>query len=268
MRWIEVGNGGVEEFGEREIGFADAVDYASGELVRAVAVEVGVIADGGGLAGEGVGGVMHEGFEGAFGAHGFEESFAHGVEIDECDFLFCGDFADGVGVGTEGVGDFAGVVEGAAVHGGDENGRCAFSAGLGDEVDEEFFVFVERDGAGLHVVVSELHEEIVARLHGGHDLCEATLADKTFRGLAGLCVVGDDDAGKKEAGKHLSPGGPGFVVLVDDGGVAGQVDDGLIRNGFDVDGADAGMIAVEFEGEFVVPVEDAQLAWFETDFIV
>ena len=49
---VEVGNGGIEEFCEREIGFADAVDDTAGELISAVAVEVGVVADRGGLARE------------------------------------------------------------------------------------------------------------------------------------------------------------------------------------------------------------------------
>ena len=51
---VEVGDFGVEEFCQWQVGFADAVDDAAGELVGAVAVEVGVVADGGGLAGEGV----------------------------------------------------------------------------------------------------------------------------------------------------------------------------------------------------------------------
>ena len=265
---VEVGDVGVEEFCEGEVGFADAVDDAAGEFVGAVAVEVGVVADGGGLAGEGVGGVVHEGLDGAFGAHGFEEGLAHGVEVDEGDLLLGGDFAHGVGVAAEGVGDVAGVVEGAAVHGGDEDGCCAFGAGLGDVVDEEFLVVVERDGAGLHVVVGELNEEVVAGLDGGHDLGEALFGDEALGGLAGFGVVGDDDAGEEEAREHLAPGGPGLVVLVDYGGVAGEVDDGLVGDGFDVDGADAGVVAVELEGELVVPVEDAEFAGFEVDFVV
>jgi hypothetical protein len=102
---------------------------------------VRVVADGGGLAGEGIGGVVHEGFEGAFGAHGFEEGFAHGVEVDEGYFLLGGDLAHGVRVWAKGVSDLAGVVEGAAVHGGDEDRCCAFGAGLSDVVGEQFFVF-------------------------------------------------------------------------------------------------------------------------------
>lgn len=52
MGGVEVGDAGVEEFGKGEVVFADAVDDAAGELVGAVAVEVGVVTDGGGLAGE------------------------------------------------------------------------------------------------------------------------------------------------------------------------------------------------------------------------
>ena len=49
---VEVRNGGVEELCEGEVGFADAVDDAAGELVGAVVVKVGVVADGVGLPGK------------------------------------------------------------------------------------------------------------------------------------------------------------------------------------------------------------------------
>ena len=38
-------------------------------------------------------------------------------------------------------------------------------------------------------------------------------------------------------------------------------------DGFDVDGADAGVVAVELEGKLVVPVEDAEFAGFEFYFV-
>ena len=78
--------------------------------------------------------------------------------------------------------------------------------------------------ADLLVVVGELHEEVVAGLDLGEDLGEAMLADEALDGLAGFGVVGDDDAGTEEAGEDLAPGGPGLDVLIDDGGVAGEVD--------------------------------------------
>ncbi len=120
---------------------------------------------------------------------------------------------------------------------------------------------------GLHVVMGELNEEIVAGFDGGHDLEEALFGDEAFGGLAGFGVVGDNDAGEEEVREHLAPGGPGFVVLVDDGGVAGEIDDGLVGYGLDVDRADAGVVAVELERKFVVPVEDAEFARFEFDFV-
>lgn len=49
---VEVGDGGVEEFCERKVRFADAMDDAAGELVGSIAVEVSVVCDGGGLTGK------------------------------------------------------------------------------------------------------------------------------------------------------------------------------------------------------------------------
>jgi len=74
-------------------------------------------------------------------------------------------------------------------------------------------------------------------------------------GLAGLGVVGDDDAGKEEAGKLLAPGGPGLDVLVDHGGVAGEVEGGLglgAGERLDGEGVEGGVDAVELKGELGV----------------
>ena len=238
---------------------------------------MGVVVDGFGLVGVGVGGVVHEGVHGGFGAEGLEEGPGHGVEVDEGHVLLGGDLADGLGVVAEGVGDVAGGVEGIAVHGGDEDGRGSGGAGPGDVLGEEALVLGYGDDrlVGLRVVllvvVVELHEEVVAGLDEGEDLGEALLGDEGFDGLAGLGVVGDDDAGGEEAGKHLAPGGPGFDVLIDYGGVTGEVDGGLVRGcsgsieGLDGDGADAGLVAIELEGELGVPVEVADLAGFQVD---
>ena len=265
---VEVGDVGGEVLGKGQVGLADSVDYAAGQFVGSVAVEVGVVVDGFGLVGVGVGGVVHEGVHGGFGAEGFEEGPGHGVEVDEGDVLLGGDLADGLGVVAEGVGDVAGGVEGVAVHGGDEDGCRARCAGFGDVLGEEAFVLVERDCAGFLVVVVELHEEVVAGLDEGEDLGEALLSDEGFDCFAGLGVVGYDYAGDEEAREHLAPGGPGFDVLIDYGGVTGEVDGGLMRGFFyrlDGDGTEAGVVAVEFEGELGVPVEVVDLAGFEVD---
>ena len=161
-------------------------------------------------------------------------------------------------------------VEGASVHGGDEDGGGSGGAGLGDVFKEESLVVFKGDGGlvGLGidflVVVVELEEEVVAWLDEGEDLLEALFSDEALDGFSGFCVVGDDDAGVEEAGEHLSPGGPRFDVLIDDGGVSGEVDGGFL-NGGDGDGPDGGVVAVEFEGELGVPVEVADFAGLEFD---
>ena len=231
---VEVGDVGGEVFGEGQVGLADSLDDAAGQFVGSVVVEVGVVVDGVGLVGVGVGGVVHEGVGGGFGAEGFEEGLRHGVEVDEGDVLLGGDLADGFGVVAEGVGDVTGGVEGVAMHGGDEDGCGSGGAGPGDVLGEEALVLVYRNyglvrlGVDLLVVVVELHEEVVAGLDEGEDLGEALLGDEGFDGLAGLGVVGYDDAGDEEAWEHLAPCGPGFDVLVDYGGVPGEVDGGFV----------------------------------------
>ena len=77
-------------------------------------------------------------------------------------------------------------------------------------------------------------------------------------------MIGDDDAGEEEAGELLAPGRPGFHVLIDHGGVAGEVDD-RFGDGFDGDLADGGVDTVELEGELGIPVEVADFAGLEAD---
>ena len=158
-------------------------------------------------------------------------------------------------------------VEAPAVLRGHNHRHGILGPHLGDEVGEDLLVPVQRHGAGLLVVVVELHEEEVAGLDDGHDLGEALLALERRGGLAGLGVVGDHHAGQEEARKLLPPGGPGLAVLIDHGGVAGQIDHGIgmARQRRYGEGVEAGVGAVELEGELIVPVQVAELALLQAD---
>ena len=180
--------------------------------------------------------------------------------------MLLGDLAHGGGVVAEGLDDLAGCIEVAAVHRCDEDGCGAVGTGFGDELEQVGF---EVGGCGnvagalLLVVVAELDHQVVAGADGGHDLGEAALADEALDGFAGFGFVGDGDAGIEEEWQHLAPGCPGFFVLIDHGGVSGQVDGGDVCDRLDGDGADAGAVAVELECELFVPVERADLARLE-----
>ena len=64
-----------------------------------------------------------------------------------------------------------------AVHGGDDDGRGALGADLGDEVGHDLGV-AGKAVLDLLVVVGELDEEEVAGLDEGHDLGEALFAEE------------------------------------------------------------------------------------------
>lgn len=83
MGWIEGGDGQAEIGFEWEVLVADALHDRSGQLVGAVGVEVRVVFELVGLVGECVGWVVDEGMQGSGWAHGFEEGFAEGIEVDE-----------------------------------------------------------------------------------------------------------------------------------------------------------------------------------------
>lgn len=182
--------------------------------------------------------------------------------------MLLGYFAHGCGVVAESLDDFSVGVEVAAVHRCDEDGCCAVGSGFGDVLEEVGFEVCGRrnvPGALLLIIVAELNHEVVAGTDGGHDFGKAMLADEALDGFAGLGFVGDGDAGVEEERKHLAPGCPGFLVLIDDGGVSGEIDRGDILDRLDDDGTHAGMIAVELKCELFVPVERADLAGFEAD---
>ena len=90
---VEVGDGGIEKFGEGKVGFVDAVDHAAGEFVGAVIVEVGGVGDVALDSWVAAGRELHEGVIGSSGAHGFKHGFGHVVEVDERDSGVFGDLA-------------------------------------------------------------------------------------------------------------------------------------------------------------------------------
>ncbi len=224
----EGGVGGAEFFGEVGDFVADTLDDAAGELVGAVVAVVGVVFEGVILIREGVGRIMDEGIFGAFFSEGLIEFQAHGVKVNDGDFLFLAHLADGGGEVGEGLLGVA-VFPAAAFHGRDEDGVGFLFAGGGEVAFEVFFVAGE--GAGtvafvLLVVVAELDEEVVAGLDGGEDFFEPSFSAEAVEGAAGFGVVGDGDAGLEEGGKHLAPSGPGGFGLVGDGGISGEIDGG------------------------------------------
>ena len=75
-------------------------------------------------------------------------------------------------------------------------------------------------------------------------------------------MIGNYDADAEEAWKHLAPGGPWFHVLIHNGGVSREID-GRLLDRFYGERPETGVVAVEFESQFSVPVQVANLAGFE-----
>jgi hypothetical protein len=172
------------------------------------------------------------------GAEGGPEAFAARPLVDEEHVFGGGDRLHGAGPAADGV------TVGAAFHGGDEDGRGAAAAGLGDEDAQ---VGVE-GGAGfgvglrplwLRVVVTELEEKEVAEFKLAEDFVEAVTGDETFGGFSALGGVGEGEGGLEELRELGGPVAAGAATGIGDGGVAGEKDggEGIV---FDDDEGDEG----------------------------
>ena len=175
------------------VGF-DAFDDAFRKFVGAVGIEVRIVFEFHGLARESVGRILNEGFGGFVGAHGLIENFAHGVQIDQRHVFFAGELAHGIRIIAQSVDDFSVGAEAAAIHRSDENRRGAAQPRFIDIEAQVGFVIgcgVDVIGAGFLIVVRELDEEIVARLHGAENFREAIFGDKSLEGLTRFSLIGD-----------------------------------------------------------------------------
>src|SRR5882757_296348 len=109
----------------------------------------------------------------------------------------------------------------------------------------------------------KLNEEIVATFDGRHDLGEPILSYKAVNRLSRLGVVGDRYSGGKEARQHLPPRRPRLFILVDNRGIPCKVERRYILDLANGNGTHAGMGAVEFERQLVIPIQRANLTRLE-----
>ncbi len=245
-------------FGEIELVILNSQGDDLGEFEGAVGVEMGVVGEGFGVGGKSFGGVMDEGFGAAVGAEFFEEIGCFGVEVDEGNVLFLGEIAHPLGEFAEAVTNFSIGIKLAARHGSDEDGGRLMLAGFINVLLEEGFPFRGIKRLVFHVVGAELDEKVVARLDGFVDLSEAFFLDEGLSGAAGGGAVGDGNFARfEEYGKHLAPTDEGDVVLIADGGIAGEINGDRLRVRCDVEFHQRGILAHEFQIEPAIHIEPA-----------
>ena len=178
----------------------DAIYNALGQFVTAVAVMMGAV---------------HERFV-QVRAERLVKRKAHGVEINErALFLLC-DFANGVRIAFQ----RRALNACFAFHGGDQHGRTALGACFGNDLFRVGFVLVQRVWLfALHIIVAELHEEIIAGFHEAENFLKATARQGIGDGFTGFSVIGDGDFWLKENREHLAPTIPGLGRLVANRGI-------------------------------------------------
>ena len=235
--------------GQRKLRLAHAQRHCLGQQVAAIWVVVGVVQ----LSRGGRGKRRLRAFHPERGVQGL----AHLVEVDERRLEFARRLARGLGIVAERGPDPARRVEGAALDRRNDHRQAAARTGHVHVGPDLGLVGRERAAAAvldlLLVVVPELHQEQVARLHHAQDLVDAAARQRVAVGLARLRVVRHRDLGTEEARQHLAPAVVRLARLVAHGRVA-QQEDGRHPGRHDLDALDGVWLAIEFQGQALVPV--------------
>ena len=108
----------------------------------------------------------------------------------------------------------------------------------------------------LLIVMSELHEEIIAFLHLAQCFFQTSCSYKSIGRFTGFRIIGNANICSEEMRNHLSPASPRLVVLVDYCTVTAQKDCDNRRIGrFDTDTLAYRCISIEFQCQFIIPVQ-------------
>src|SRR5690606_29250169 len=111
----------------------------------------------------------------------------------------------------------------------------------------------------LHVVMTKLDEDVVPRTDRLKNLAYSACSQRSFQRLPRLRVVCDCDTWLKKSSEHLPPAVPGFVRLIGHRRIAQQKDCHRLRGRSNFDGPHSGSGPVEFESEFIIPVQHPML---------
>ena len=114
------------------------------------------------------------------------------------------------------------------------------------------------------VVMTELHKDIVARLHLRQGFLQAAGTNKGIGGLAGFGIIGKANAIGEETRHHLAPAGPRFIVLVYNCRVATQENCRNIFHTVNNQFCHLRSIPVKLQGQFVIPVQLTAFTGFDT----
>ena len=117
--------------------------------------------------------------------------------------------------------------------------------------------------------MAELHEHIVAGLHDRQNLPQAAGPDETVSPLAALGIIRYRDGRVEEPREHLTPAGPGLVVLIHHRRVSAKEYGGHAGSRLDAYLLHRGCVASHLYGQAAVPVQFAEFARLEphlTDF--
>src|SRR5258708_1835135 len=162
-------------------------DDAPGQFISAIGVEMGVVFEFLVLSRKSSGRVVHKCLDSPFRSHGFKQLLAHGIQVNQRNILFLGQFAHSFRIVTKGIHDLSFRVEVTAMHGSYQHWNCISLAGFVNIELESFFVsseWVHMRPTRLLVIVGKLYEKIIARLDGLQDLLEPPFSDEAFQRLS------------------------------------------------------------------------------------
>ena len=213
---------------------------------------------------------MYERFLRVFHSQGFIERAGHVVQFEHGHILAPCHPAHGVGIIFVRLFYLSVFIERAALGRCDEYRNASLRA---------YFIYKRLQLGGKEVigafsrafqflvVVPELDEHIVARLHLAQRFFQPSGLDERVRAFSALCVVGKADTLIEEAGNHLPPACPWLVVLVYYGRVSGKEYRRDVFYPFDFQTCQTRSASVKLERKLVVPVQLALFALLDLHFL-
>ena len=157
------------------------------------------------------------------------------------------------------------VIEGSALGWCAEHDLCAFGTHLIHEYLQLVLVVIPGSVAGLLlllVIMSELHEDVIAFLQSGQNLVQTKRAYEGASCQSALRMVTDSHLRAEPACNHLSPRCPRLVVLIHYGRVAAKVEGGYV-NSLYMKTLHSWHITIELQRQSIVPSQVSLLTVFD-----
>ena len=170
----------------------------------------------------GIGRIVYESMLGFLHSHSLIQNTRHGMQVYQRNIFLFRQPAHCIGKVKMGIFNLSIFIEAASLGRSYQYGVHSTGTGFINKGFQTCHKRIEGTFAGtflLLIVVSEFHEDIISRFHLRQGFLQTSGSNESIGRLSGFGIVGKANAIGKETGNHLSPTGPGFIILIHYSGV-------------------------------------------------